>query len=349
MKYSIRKAKSKIKFKRQKKAYKKKKPKSQKQLKKIILIIIFSIILFFIEITKKPASNETSKLELNIKKYINPSKTSKTKVAMCTIAKKENRYIKYFVEFYMKLGYDHIYFYDNNEIGDEAIDDLPIVKEGIKEGFISIISYRNKTGNFVTQSYYDCYEEFYLQYDWISFFDIDEYLILEPKNISIQEFLDNPRFNNCELIQFNWRVFTDNDQLDYEDKPLMERFPIETNYKYENRHVKSTIRGSLDYKKLRRNGSPHSVYSNIKACSPSGKVNGWGYYSWPPDFEYAALHHYVTKSIREFFYKKFKTKVDVDKIGEWFKRYLFDYFFKVNRKAKEKVDIFNEIYHTNYQ
>ena len=45
---------------------------------------------------------------------------------------------------------------------------------------------------------------------------------------SIQDFLDNPRYNNCENIQFNWRVFNDNEQLDYEDKPLNERFPVET-------------------------------------------------------------------------------------------------------------------------
>ena len=77
-------------------------------------------------------------------KIINSNKKSKTKVALCTIVKKKNRYIKYFIEFYKKLGFNHIYFYDNNETGDESIDDLQLVKDGIKEGYITIINYKDK-------------------------------------------------------------------------------------------------------------------------------------------------------------------------------------------------------------
>ena len=273
---------------------------------------------------------------------------SKTKVAICAIAKKENRYIKYFVEFYKKIGYNHIYFYDNNELGDESIDDLKIVKKGIKEGFITIINYKSRK-HVITPSYYDCYDSYNLEYDWISFFDIDEYLILEPKNLSIQEFLDNPRYNNCDHVKINWRVFTDNEQLDYQNRPLMERFPIETNYTYENRHVKTTVRGRLDIKKYQRSYNPHNIWSNIKACSCSGKRTYGDYFVIPPDFGFASLNHYRTKSVREFFYKKFKTKVDIDTIPKDKKDEMFDYFFKINKKTKEKVDIFNQIYHTNYQ
>ena len=279
----------------------------------------------------------------------NKINTKKTKVAMCTIAKKENRYIKYFIEFYKNLGYDHIYLYDNNEINDESIDDLKIVKDGIQDGFISVIDYKKNLTRVVTESYYDCYEHYYNDYDWISFFDIDEYLILEEKHLTIQQFLDNPRFNNCDNVKINWRVFTDNDQLDYINKPLIERFPEETEYKFENSHVKSTIRGGLNYKKFRRNYSPHSIYSGIKACSSSGKRANCKPRYWPADLKLASLNHYVTKSVREFFYKKYKTKINVDTISRKRKKYLFNYFFKINKKSNEKVRIFNQIYHTNFQ
>jgi uncharacterized protein YxeA len=312
-----------------------------KTLIKIIIIIFLLVIAF--QIFKR-----------NKKKFFNnilKIKSSNTKVAMCSIAKKENRYIKYFVEFYKKIGYDHIYLFDNNEPGDESINDLEIVKDGIKEGFITVIDYPSKIPHAVTQtqSYYDCYEKYNMEYDWISFYDLDEFLMLDPKYSTIQEYLDNPRLNSCELVKFNWKVYTDNDQLDYVDASPVDRFPNETNYKTENRHVKSTIRGRLDYKKFKRNYSPHSIYSNISACSSSGKTTGWSYYLYPPDFEGGSLNHYVTKSVREFFYKKYKTKVDTRNISEGTKRYLFNYFFSVNRKTKEKVDIFNEIYKTNYK
>jgi hypothetical protein len=148
------------------------KPKPKRKLKRIIIkiFICFITLILFLFIDKITINQNEDIFKIN--------NTSKTKVAMCTIAKKENRYIKYFVEFYIKLGYNHIYFYDNNEIGDEKISDLPIVKKGIKKGFITVIDYPRREGNFIADSYYECYENYNLQYDWISFFDIDEYLIL---------------------------------------------------------------------------------------------------------------------------------------------------------------------------
>ena len=318
--------------------------KYRKQLKIFIIFILLVISYFML----KKLKNKIILPNLYNSININNKKKSNTTIAMCTIAKMENRYIKYFVDYYIKLGYDHIYLYDNNDPGGEKIDDLDIVKDGIKKGLITVISYRPNISNPVTESYYDCYEKYNMMYNWISYFDIDEFLMIEPKNSTIQEFFESPRYNDCELVKINWRVFNDNEQLDYIDAPLIERFPYETKYKMENRHVKSTIRGGLNYHNFRRNGSPHSIYSNIKACTCSGAKTKWSYYLWPPDFSFGSLNHYVTKSVTEFFYKKFKSKVDVNTIPEHWKRYLFHYFFSVNSKTKEKVDIFNKIYHTNY-
>ena len=102
------------------------------KLTKINILFFLLIIFFFIQ--KKN----------DIKKIGNKKKKSEIKVGMCTIAKKENRYIKYFVEFYKNLGYNHIFFYDNNDEGDESISDLQIVKEGVKTGFISITKFNKK-------------------------------------------------------------------------------------------------------------------------------------------------------------------------------------------------------------
>jgi len=272
------------------------------------------------------------------------------KVAMCTFCKRENKYIKYFIEFYKNLGYNHFYFYDHNDKGDEKIDDNQIVKDGIKKGFISIIKFpyeMGNVGNFITQAYYNCYEKYSSQYDWISFFDVDEFLVFEPKNITIQEFLNNKRYNGCENIQFNWKIFSDNEKLEYEDKPLIERFTEVSNYEYEMRHVKPTIRGRLNYKKFIKSKSPHSIYNNIKGCSSSGKKTDCRYCIWPPDFEYASLNHYVTKTVREYFEKRYREKGD--KMTENYKNQSFEYFFKVNKKTKEKVDMYNKLFHTNFQ
>lgn len=49
---------------------------------------------------------------------------SKIKVAICTIANKENLYIKEFVDYYIKLGFTHIYIYINNDDTTKKISDI---------------------------------------------------------------------------------------------------------------------------------------------------------------------------------------------------------------------------------
>ena len=39
---------------------------------------------------------------------------NKIKIALCTMGRKENLYIKEFVDYYIKLGIDHIFIYDDN-------------------------------------------------------------------------------------------------------------------------------------------------------------------------------------------------------------------------------------------
>jgi hypothetical protein len=268
---------------------------------------------------------------------------------MCAIAKKENRYIKYFIKHYKDIGYNHFYLYDNNLSGRESLEDVEIVKDGVKEGYITIIDYKNIPNNPQMEAYYSCYENYNKEYDWISFYDIDEFLILKEKRIKIQHFLNHPRFNNCDNIKVSWKVYNDNEQLEYEDRPLIERFPTETEYLYEERHIKSTVRGGLDYHNLRKSYNPHNIWTNLKSCTSSGKPTDNGCFVYPPDFETSYLNHYNTKTIREYYEKTNKNNVEPEKIPEKEKQKYFKFFFTLNKKTKEKVDIFNQMYHTNYQ
>jgi hypothetical protein len=78
---------------------------------------------------------------------------------------------------YKKIGYSHIFLYDNNEIGDEKFED--VINKRLINNFVTIIDYREKKGKHVPrqfQAYYDCYEKNKANYDWLSFFDLDEFL-----------------------------------------------------------------------------------------------------------------------------------------------------------------------------
>ena len=50
------------------------------------------------------------------------------------ICKLENLYIQEFIEHYKKLGYNHIFIYDNNDINGERFEDV-IQKEIEKDSF----------------------------------------------------------------------------------------------------------------------------------------------------------------------------------------------------------------------
>ena len=130
-------------------------------------------------------------------KYIKSDK-NKLKVCLCVIGKNENLYVKEYVEYYKKLGYNNIYIYDNNEINGERFEN--VIQNEINNGFISIINYRGfKAKQF--QSYRDCYKNNNNKYDWLSFFDFDEFLVIKPFNIKIQKFLGNNKFKKCEKIK----------------------------------------------------------------------------------------------------------------------------------------------------
>ena len=203
----------------------------------LIFIIAFSSKIVFNLIFNK--SERKSKRKDNFFNVI-----SKTKVGLCIICKRENLYIQEFVNHYKNLGYNHIFIYDNNNVDEENFD--TVLKKEIEENFVSVVDYRGRNNNRqLFEAYIDCYEKNNKNYDWLSFFDIDEFL--ELKNSSnIQELLDNERYKNCQNIKFNWLIYSDNDKLYYENKPVQERFtqPLKEN-RFFNMHIKSTVRGNL--------------------------------------------------------------------------------------------------------
>ena len=64
------------------------------------------------------------------------------KVCICTIGKKENLYVREYVDYYKKLGIDKIFIYDNNNKSDEKFD--LVIKDYIENGFVEIVDIRGK-------------------------------------------------------------------------------------------------------------------------------------------------------------------------------------------------------------
>jgi len=176
-----------------------------------ILYILLFLFIYIILISVSKL-NIIKSISEKISKYININYFYESKVCLCLIAKKENLYIKHFLEYYRKLGFKKIFLYDNNDINDEKFED--VIKNEINSGFVSIINYRGFRGNGKMgaqqmNAYYDCYKKNNLFYDWIAFFDADEYLVLY-KDKNIQKFLTSSRYKNCEIIRYiKTRIYQD--------------------------------------------------------------------------------------------------------------------------------------------
>lgn len=144
------------------------------------------------------------------------------KIAVCVIAKWESQYILEWVEHYKGLGFDNILFYDNNELDDDS--QYLILKPYIKDGFIIYHNRRGLSGNTIQkQAYRDCMIKYRDIYDWIAFYDADEFLVIDD-NFTIKEFLDDAKFQDYTGVCLNLVEYGDNDMVYNDKRPLKERF-----------------------------------------------------------------------------------------------------------------------------
>ena len=142
-----------------------------------------------------------------------------------------------------------------------------MIKDYIDNGFVEIFDWRGVEKPHL-KAINDCYIRNNIYYDWLIFYDIDEYIHI-PNNI--KDFLNEKKFDNCKKIYLNWVFHTDNNLIYYDNRTLWERFPdierdaiINKNY---SQRVKSILRGNISNFKIANNsfGSHIYIIVNYKA------------------------------------------------------------------------------------
>ena len=255
------------------------------------------------------------------------------KVCICTIGKNENRYVREFVEYYKNIGVDKIYLYDNNDLNEENFND--VIKDYIDKNYVEIFNWRG-----ISKPHFkvinDCYLRFNNFYDWIIFYDIDEYIHLyNYKNI--KDFLNEKRFNNCKKIYLNWVFHTDNNLIYYQNISLHKRFPeierdaiINKNF---TQKVKSIIRGNIsEFKISNTSDTSHIITNSVGGCNGFGKnislINETNLEN--SDVKYYYIDHFYTKSLEEFV-DKIKRGSAVHAKNREFALYRIIRYFNINK------------------
>ena len=305
---------------------------------KLILFSKFFIIIPFIYF-----SYFSKKYDLFLKK-----KVQALKVCICTLAKNENKYINEFVEFYKNYGVDKIYLFDNNDIDGERFDN--VIGKYIKNKFVEVIDWRGINGN---SSYYgimdSCYQQYHNLYDWLIFYEIDEFLYLKNYK-NVKSYLIRNKFNKCESIQLNWVHMSDNNYLYYENKSLSERFPKKGKNVLKHHsngicYIKTMIKGHLKNINITHN---HYLSEKVKACDGFGrKINYVGILSLRPDYDNYYIKHYYGKSVQEFVDKINRGDLlrgNNKEIVEW----AIKKFFFINEITLEKIKYIQKAFSSRY-
>ena len=269
----------------------------------ILSIILFCLIIYFcfkiyniiIGINKNKNQNQNVNKKENEKEE---NAEKEIRVCVCTLGKKENRYIREFVQHYENYGVDKIFLYDNNDVDGEKFDD--ILNDFIQKGFVELLNWRGKY-QAMMKIMNDCYQRNYETYDWIIFFELDEFIHLSNYS-SVKPFLNLPRFKECQVIYLNLICHTDNNLLYYDNRSLAERFPKmvpkhkKGGYRLE---IKSIVRGHIPNLTVESN---HLCNKKLINCNGYGNSNRYYYdtYTNQNDYKNFYIDHYYSKSTEEF-------------------------------------------------
>jgi hypothetical protein len=230
------------------------------------------------------------------------------RTAVVSCAKLENHYIREWVEWYKNLGFTNVIIYDNNDEEGERVTD--VIGDYVDSGFaiiepfygIQLCQYKAHPA---------AYEKYGNDYDWIAYFDIDEFLSLNERfHNNIEEYLSMGCFQGKDLIRISWRIYGDNGlvRVENDDYSLVNRFkePLPDNKQL--MWTKAIVRGNIkDFKfHCSNDGIPHLILA--EGINNAVNANGvpvlnntiWG----GCGYEMAALNHYNMKTIEEFVVNK---------------------------------------------
>jgi len=262
-------------------------------------------------------------------------------IAICCIAKNENKYLLEWVNYHLNLGVTHIFIYDNNELDGDHIED--VLSDYITNNQVTIIDCRGKKA-YQAIAYTEFYHEYGNSYNWIAYIDVDEFITFSNTSgySNLSDYLNT--INGFDIIHINWMCFGDNGIVDFTCDVVVNRFLKPLAYdKYiqydfpENNHVKSIIRGGLNMKGVKI--VPHSPKGDFRICDENGVERTENEYFKPYSFNTIYLRHYVTKTIYEWIEKISRGRATDNSLKDL---YTIERFFKYNEDTDEKRKVIKQ-------
>lgn len=204
----------------------------------------------------------------------------------------ESPYINFFIEHYLKLGFEKIYILKTDE------EELKINKNFLN--YVKIISVKNK-GNYTLVENQSLIKK--SNFDWVFTVDIDEFLFLDLKFININDYVCNVLLKNTDIniISFRWLTINKFENKNDTLENIIKKKKLITNI-----NIKSLVK--IDkIKKI----NPHICEMNVE---PVIFFENYNKKKIPPLYELtldsyndSCIVHVHTRSFNNLFLKSFET------------------------------------------
>ncbi len=202
----------------------------------------------------------------------------KMKIGICLIIKDENEYVDEWLSYYRKLGVDKFFIYDNNS-------SIPI---NIESEDVDVILWNNEKFGSQNQAYLDCCKK-NEEFDYIGFFDTDEFYMSNTMNIKEDLNDMTNKFGDFSGFGIYWRMYGNPEPYFLERKSIDEYI-----YYYNNDHIKSFI----DPKTINHFPDPHFPHINGRYIDELGRnvISPIGHHT----SETIWIKHIWSRSLSEF-------------------------------------------------
>jgi len=207
------------------------------------------------------------------------------KVALVCVAKWEDYYLDEWLDYNHKIGFDKIIMYQNDWRTD------------IERPFLEK---REFDGRAIQLAVYNSFLDTDNEYDWVAFFDCDEFLILKKHN-NVKEFIEE--YGNHPVLSFNWYMFGSCGLETRTSNSLIKMF--QNRNKNPDQHVKVMVKRDSN----NRLQLPHNCYGSamdtngnkfLGPFNPNGPMN------------VAYLNHYHNKTREDWMLRCKRGRVDCD-------------------------------------
>jgi hypothetical protein len=227
-------------------------------------------------------------MKFSLERLLSPA-PPKTYLSLCCIFKDENEYLEEWMRYYLAIGVEHFYFYDN---GSKIHIKKTLKALGLLK-YATVRSIRGKTKQ--VRAYGDCLKEFGAKSQWIGFIDMDEFIVPKATNGDLPKFLKD--YELYGGLGINWLIFGSNGHQTKPDESQLESFTKRSEVDFHvNKHIKSIVQPRF----VKNSQSAHFfTYISGKFCVNENFVPIEAAFS-EPSVNKIQLNHYFTRSLQEF-------------------------------------------------